>query len=240
MELRILGCQGPYPGPEGATSGYLLSHGDTHVLIECGSGVLARLWRHIRPEQLGAVALSHLHSDHISDLLVFRYQAPSLRAEGLPALPVYAPQEPAAEYTLLSQGGFAMHPYAPDVEVQPGGMRMRCFPVRHPVPSFALRFEAEGRVFVYSGDTNTAPGLAEFAAGAHLMLVDAAFTDAQWAFEKPHLSARLAATIGKEAEVERLVLTHFAPGADVEELRREAEDVYPGVETASPDAAWII
>ena len=67
MQLTILGNSGPYPAPGGACSGYLLSQGDTHVLLDCGLGVLARLQEHISLGALSALVLTHLHFDHVSD-----------------------------------------------------------------------------------------------------------------------------------------------------------------------------
>ena len=92
MKLTILGCNGPYPGAGGACSGYLLSEDDTHVLIDCGAGVIANLVRHIPWEALDAVVLSHLHYDHMSDLLPMQY-ALQFHPRETP-LPVYAPATP--------------------------------------------------------------------------------------------------------------------------------------------------
>ena len=47
MKLTILGNRGPYPTPNGACSGYLLESEKTHILIECGTGVLAKMQHHI-------------------------------------------------------------------------------------------------------------------------------------------------------------------------------------------------
>ena len=45
MRLTILGNNGPYPAPGGACSGYLVESdsGNTRILIDCGTGVLASL-----------------------------------------------------------------------------------------------------------------------------------------------------------------------------------------------------
>ena len=71
MQLKILGNNGPYPAPGGACSGYLLTSdsGQTRVLIDCGPGVLSRLTADCMPGELDAVLLSHLHYDHMSDIL---------------------------------------------------------------------------------------------------------------------------------------------------------------------------
>ena len=43
MQLRILGMNGGFPEPGGATSGYLLTDGDTSLILDLGSGTLAEL-----------------------------------------------------------------------------------------------------------------------------------------------------------------------------------------------------
>lgn len=226
MKLTILGCNGPFPAPGGPCSGYLLEQGDTRVLLDCGTGVLAALTALLPPESLNAVVLSHLHYDHMSDMLPLIY-----RMQGKGRLPVYAPSAPAPVRALLADA-FDLRDIGEGGTI--GGLRMRAFPVRHPVPCFATRFEAEGISFCYTGDTNTCEGLADFAKDSDLLLIDACFTASQWAEGKPHLSAALAAKAAKEAKARRLVLTHFTPGSDPEALRTEASAVFPGAELARP------
>ena len=90
MILKILGNNGPYPAPGGACSGYLLSSdsGNTRILIDCGTGVLNRLLGECSLDALDAVILSHLHYDHMSDMLPMQY---ALQFNPRPRpLPVYS------------------------------------------------------------------------------------------------------------------------------------------------------
>lgn len=219
MKLTVLGCNGPYPAAGGACSGYLLEAGETRVLLDCGTGALAALTAILPPEELDAVVLSHLHYDHMSDMLPLIY-----RMQGKPKLPVYAPMEPASVRGLL-QDAFDLRDLSLGGRI--GGLTFTVMPVRHPVPCCAARYEAEGKAFCYTGDTNTCAGLADFARDADLLLVDACFTDALWAENKPHLSARLAAELARGAGAKHLLLTHFTPGCDQAALLREARDAYP-------------
>ena len=94
MKLQIFGNNGPYPAPGGACSGYLLSSdsGETNLLIDCGTGVLTRLMADQRLDALDAVVLSHLHFDHMSDMLPMQY-AIQFHPRKKP-LPVYCPLSP--------------------------------------------------------------------------------------------------------------------------------------------------
>lgn len=86
MKLTVLGNNGPFPSPGGACSGYLLEEDSTKILIDCGNGVLSNLQKICPFEDLSAIILTHLHSDHISDLMVLRYAVQIKNARG--AFPV--------------------------------------------------------------------------------------------------------------------------------------------------------
>ncbi|MBQ9300145.1 MAG: MBL fold metallo-hydrolase [Clostridia bacterium] len=219
MKLTVLGCNGPYPAAGGACSGYLLEAGDTRVLLDCGTGTLAALTAILPPEELDAIVLSHLHYDHMSDMLPLIY-----RIQGKPKLPVYAPMEPAGVRGLLSDA-FDLRDLGQGGMI--GSLKMTVLPTRHPVPAYATRFEGMGKVFCYTGDTNTCAGLAAFAQGCDLLLADACFTDALWAESKPHLSSRLAAEAAREAGARHLLLTHFTPGSELDTLLRQGREAFP-------------
>ena len=226
MKLTVLGCNGPFPAAGGACSGYLLEAEDTRVLLDCGAGVLAALTERISPETLDAVVLSHLHYDPMSDMLPLIY-----RMQGKGRLPVYAPQAPAQVRALL-EGAFDVRDLEHAEHI--GALSLDVLPVRHPVPCFAVRYTAGGTSVCYTGDTNTCDGLTAWARDSDLLLADACFTDALWAENKPHLSARLAAEVARNAGAKRLVLTHFTPGTDQAVLLSEAREVCPVAVLAHP------
>ena len=69
ITVTLLGTGSPMPDPNRAGPATLISAGDEHVLVDAGRGVLMRLaGAGVGPLQLSAVLLTHLHSDHITDL----------------------------------------------------------------------------------------------------------------------------------------------------------------------------
>jgi len=104
MKLTVLGNYGTFPGAGGACSGYLLQQGNVNILIDCGNGVMSRLQKYCRIEDLDAIVLSHLHRDHTSDMHVLKYAVETKRAYGTMnrAIEVYAPGTPRAEYKSLT------------------------------------------------------------------------------------------------------------------------------------------
>lgn len=236
MQLVVLGTNGPYPGAARACSGYLLRTESTKILLDCGSGVLARLQCHQDFNQLSAVILSHLHYDHISDIYVLRFALDAARRAGLRhgPLPLYSPPKPTDIYSTLEyKDNIALHPVQGGELIVIGDFTLSFLPTVHSIPCLAIRVVAAGRQFVYSGDTEYFPALVPFIADADLFLCEANYFQHDIAAGKQnHLSALQAAGLAKEAAVEKLLLTHFAPNIDKEELLAEARSVFPPTQLA--------
>ncbi|MDE3130470.1 MAG: MBL fold metallo-hydrolase, partial [Acidobacteriota bacterium] len=61
------------PDAGGAQSGYLITHAGFTLLLDCGGGVLAKLRDQADPAAVDAVLISHLHADHVLDLIAFSF-----------------------------------------------------------------------------------------------------------------------------------------------------------------------
>ena len=229
MKLTILGANGPYPAEDGACSGYLLTSdsGHTRILLDCGTGCLAALRGAAALEDLSAVVLSHLHYDHMSDMLPLQYALQFSSRE--PALPVLCPEAPEAVRALLNVPCFDL---APLKDRQVGEMRLSFIPAVHPVPTVCVAVECDGARLVYTGDSNENPALELFADGADLLLADAGLSSADWKPRAPHLSAAMCGQLARSARVKALLLTHLNPKYDPEALLAEARAAYPSAELA--------
>lgn len=239
MELTVLGMNGPFPSAGGATSGYLVSAGETRVQLDLGSGTLAALTALTAPEKLGALVLSHWHFDHCSDVLPLIFRLEALAEE---PLHVYGPVD---ENSLVRQAvkgcaKMVLHDLAPGNSVQLGDVTLTAWQARHPVPALMLRLTAEGKTLCYTGDTNTVEGLTDFANKADLLLADGLFPAAMWAEGKPHLSAVLAAELARDAQARRLVITHLNPLIDPVGLISEARAIRPDVLRARRGDVYIL
>lgn len=236
MKLRIIGNNGPYPAEGGACSSYLLSDDSdkTHILIDCGSGALRTLPKLISWQEIDAVVLSHLHFDHMSDLLPMQY---ALQFHPRTPLSVYAPETPKGTRALLECPFYELRPMK---RAQIGEMTLDFLPVRHPVETYAVRVCCDGKTFVYTGDTNDVAALDAFAENADLLLADAGLSDADWQENKPHMSAsgcgKLAARCGAKA----LLLTHLNPVYSAEALTAEAQVFYKNARFTQIDAEYLI
>ena len=237
MKITVLGNHGPFAGPEGACSGYLVQQGDTRVLLDCGNGVLSRLQRYLRIEQLSAVVLSHLHSDHMSDMMILRYYWQIKRKRGQidKPLKVFAPEEPAEEFKRIqAEGIFDITPLDRGLDLTLGGIGVTFEEMVHPVKCFAICLQSDGKRMVYSGDTAWGENIVRFSKEADLLLCDGGLLSKykKTGENVPHLTAREVGIVAKQAGVKRLLLTHFWPEDDMRAYLDEAKENYPQAELA--------
>lgn len=217
MKLTVLGSTGPFPRPGKACSGYLVTDGDTNILLDCGSGVLSRLTKVIPFDALDAIVLSHLHWDHCADLGILRYALETGWGKET-ALPVISPQEPADVYEMmLAHPVFENIPAAVGSIHRVGSLTLQFFEAKHPVPCSSVRItNREGKSIFYTGDTGLFDGLVDAAKDADLLLADTCFSEAD-AEERPdvHMSLRQACRLAKEANAGMLACTHLFGGSDL-------------------------
>lgn len=236
MKVTILGNNGPFPSAGGACSGYLISEGDKNLLIDCGNGVLSNLQKFIRIEELDAIILTHLHSDHMSDMMVLRYavQIKINRGLGIKPIDVYAPSQPQDEYSRLDISGvFNTKPITHELVLNFGDMRLEFREMVHPVTSYAVSIVSKGKKFVFSGDTSWNENIIEFSKDADLVMLDAGLLSKDKKSDNvPHLTARECGIVAQKANAKLLLLTHFWPDDDVSNHIAEAQENFSKVEIA--------
>jgi ribonuclease BN (tRNA processing enzyme) len=180
-----------------------------------------------------------MHPDHYLDLVPLRY---GLRygKTGTQPINVWLPPGGTDHLRRLGnclsmtqpffEGAFTFHEYLPDVPFTIGGLNVTPVPVRHSVPSHALRIVGSGRTLVYSSDTAPCSDLDEVATGADILLAETTLgTEAFTSGSDLHLGAPDAGRVARVANANRLVLTHFWPGTDREEARFAAMREFSGV-----------
>jgi ribonuclease BN (tRNA processing enzyme) len=133
------------------------------VVLDLGAGTLSRLLEVCPLRNVNAILLSHLHSDHMSDMLVLRYALQQLHKKGVPVptpLHVVAPGAPEAEFRMLaSSGTFDMVRAEDGMRLRFGALNITFHRMLHPVPSFAMDIleEEPVRPPTYGGRAAAAP-----------------------------------------------------------------------------------
>ena len=224
--LTVLGCDGSYPGPRGAASGYLVQTPSTTLWLDAGPGTFANLQWLADPLALDAVVLTHQHPDHCSDVDSLAVWLSHLDH---PSVRVYAPPG------VRSRSYHADDPVLEWVEVEPalrvviGDLTCSFVATDHGPPTVAVRIDAGvGSAFgppdealAYSADTGPGWSVAELGSGIGTVLCEASYTfEHEGRFR--HLSGRQAGSMAADAEVGRLVLTHRWPTVSGSALADEA------------------
>lgn len=239
MKITILGNQGPFPGAGGACSGYLLQTDNTKILIDCGSGVLSNLQKFCQFREIDAIILSHLHSDHISDMQLLGYAILTSRIrkaqQSINSIPVFCPNNPKSEFERLSKEEFEINQIADGLKITIKDIQVSFGLMNHPYENYAISFENDGKKFVYSGDTSYTEKLIEFSKEADLLIGDSGFTNSLHETAKKmniklvHMTAEQNAIVAKKAGVKKLLLTHFYPYDDLNIYLNEAKAVFKNV-----------
>jgi len=221
MRLTVLGCAGSFPGPDSACSAYLIEVEDSaerkfRLMLDFGTGSLSALQRYASLTAIDAILLTHLHPDHVLDAasyVVVRRYAPD---GPYPPLPVYAPAG-AAERLAAAYGSVGEEPLD-DVynfhDLKPGTftigpLSVSVDRVNHPVETFGVRIEHDGKVLAYSADTAPCNALIRLAQDADLFLCEASYIDGEDNPPDLHLTGRDAGEAATKANASRLVLTHL-------------------------------
>ena len=238
LRLTVLGCDGSWPGPGGAGSGYLVAAAGTTLLVDAGPGTFANLQRCIDPATIDAVVVSHHHPDHWTDLYALVTHARF--ALGREGIPVYAPAGLDERAGLTDGSTVAWHEVTDGSTVEIGGLGCRFRRTDHSFETLAVRIDGAGRSLGYSADTGPAWGLEELGTDLDLVLCEATYT-VDHEGTAGHMSGRQAGEQARRCGAQRLVLTHRWPTVDASAVAGEAESTFGStVEQASIGKEFVL
>jgi ribonuclease BN (tRNA processing enzyme) len=227
LRITLLGTGVGIPQP-GRSQAAILLESQGPLLFDCGAGTLLRLGRTgIDMHDVDIVVLTHLHLDHVSDLLAL---ANARYLQQLSGLEVYGPAGTELWFERL-QGAFPnladmqvfLHELRPLDCISLKGCDIFAEEAKHSVTALAYRIEGQDKTVVYSGDTEPYRRIAALAEGADLLIHECSFPEP---FDVTnHTTPKKLGSIVKDAG--RIVLTHFYPQAEghTEEMAREVSDL---------------
>jgi len=243
VKITMLGTGAALPDPERAQSAILVTlDNGKNYLFDCGEGATRQMVRaNINPADVPWVFVSHLHYDHVCGLPFFVLSSWVFNREG--GLKVFGPRgikdfvdhsfergafridiQARASYAVRQKNIDAVRPEV--FEVSPGLMYededVKVFVdlVDH-IPTeitdcFGIRFEAEGKVVAFSGDTAPCASMLALARDADLLIHECTFPESFLAHRAQsgvgtyaHTSPLQLGEIAAKAKVKSLVATHF-------------------------------
>jgi ribonuclease BN (tRNA processing enzyme) len=242
----VLGSGNHHASARRGSPGHLVEAGGLHLLFDCGAGTFHSLAKAgSAPERIAACFVSHVHPDHVSDLVPFLFRVRNhAKGSGEPkTLHLFGPLGFASFVRSLR----LVH--APFLETENlrlvvhegergeeslGTLRIRYAPVPHGIAAIAysLRTE-EGEAAIYTGDTGRSAELVRLARGAGLLVIEAGLAEGE---EDPfHLAPADAARIAAEAGVKGMLLVHLGPESDGIDLAGACRDLFNGKIFAAED-----
>lgn len=240
LTITLLGTGSPLPDPNRAGPATLVQSAGENYLVDAGRGVVMRMAAAVVPPNLlSAVLLTHLHSDHTTDLndvitthWISTFEPTTLRVVGPPGTRDVVAQilgslDPDIQFRTTHHEDLNNPPIIDVTEVRDGvvgltgAVRITAAPTDHrPVqPTVAYRFDHDGASAVIAGDTVPCEGLDRLCVGAKALVHSVIRKDIIAGSPVMrmvdtldyHSSPEEAAQTAARASIETLVLTHYVP-----------------------------
>lgn len=242
MELVLLGSGGWIPTGTRETCCAIVRQGSEALVIDAGTGLRRLLTDRTLLDGVDriTIVLSHFHLDHTAGLtyvpalpreVQVEVVGPGAVAYGRPTAEILGELLRSPLFPVTIDRAFAgVH----DLTASPlavAGLELTWrVQERHTDPTVGYRL---GDALTYCTDTAHDPGTIEFARGSRVLLHEAVYAGER-SPRPDHSSSGEAATIARDAGVERLVLIHRAlePATDAE-LLEAAVAVFPATEVST-------
>lgn len=224
MKLTVIGSSDAFGSGGRLQTCFHVAWSGGQFLIDCGATSLIGLAREgIDPNGISVIFITHLHGDHFGGLVWWLIHAQHVAKRTAPLTVV----GPAGVEERFKAAAEALFPGSTTTErrfdlnfrthrdfepMQEGGIRVTPFVVSHPsgATSYALRFEVDGKVVAFSGDTEWVETLIPTAQGADLFISECFAYEAEARY---HLNWRTIEANLETLGARSVLLTHLGPEA---------------------------
>lgn len=228
MNVTIIGSGTGVPSVKRASPSILIETGSSKILCDTGPGTLRQLLKTgTSLNDIDIIAYSHFHIDHTADMIPFifacKYSPGNIRSRNIKILG--SPGIIRLFNNLADAYGSWVIPEHFSIEwIETGkstmlfdGFSITTAPVNHIDSSIAMRIEdSAGKSIVYSGDTAYCEEIVKLAHKSDLLILECSFPEHMEC--TGHLIPSLAGKIATESQTNRLVLTHFYPPCDENDI----------------------
>lgn len=218
MELTVLGKYGPYgKAGTGAASGYLVKNQDDYLVMDMGSGTLSRLMGVADIKKIKHIFISHLHFDHTSDLLPFRYLLEELDH----TVNIYTHKEDTPWYKILfDHPNFNIINIDENSEIKIGSMTLSFLKMNHTITDYAVIINGE-KTLCYTGDTVYNDNIPKCFEISDLVLADCSKPRG---FDGPHMNIEDAIKLSKKYSA-KIIATHLSADFDPTEIFKPYKNI---------------
>jgi len=249
MKIVFLGTNGWYTTPTGNTACVLIDSKDRYIVFDAGNGIY-KLNKYITEDKPIALFISHFHVDHISGLQIL------LSFYLKQGIDVYVAKGRKKDFDAFYNPPFmtsylskSQNAQSPKTEIRlhelAEGEQNAGFPVSvikqlHPFTDHGYKISLEGKTIAYTGDCGLTDGLRKLAHDADVLISECSKIKSLEGDEPGHLDPVDAATVAKEENVKKLLLTHFSAVnyltlEDRREAERRAQTIFPNTTAAMDD-----
>jgi len=244
MKLTVLGSGVFKPKTARCPSGLALNVGDKTIIFDAGSGTFMRLIEAgIDYEEIDYIFVTHLHIDHVSDLLQYLWAYHPDRQKNLNLFGPPGLKEFYENLTKLASQ-FSHLPFDVKVkEVDEGDaislpfFKIEVIRTEHvdELVSICYKVETNKKIFGYSGDTGYSGKLIQFFKDADVLVLECTTLNEQPV--KGHLIPKECAEIAEKAQVKKLVLTHL--DLDLEKVKEQCSENFHGEIVVAEDLMQV-
>jgi ribonuclease BN (tRNA processing enzyme) len=252
MEITILGSGTATPSLKRNASGLAIKSGGVLIVVDMGPGTIRRMceadidYRHV-----DAIAITHFHPDHVSDIVPFLFAANyafgPIREEpffliGPDGLDTWCrslvavhgdwivPRNDRLKIRELNADG-------PD-STNLDRVKMLSVPSEHSAPSLSYRIEDANGSVTLSGDTDITENLVELAKDTDVLVCECSMPEGR---KVPgHLVPSEAGAMAARAGAGKLVLTHMYPPCEEADVAAQAATVFSGEVVKAEDLMRIV
>ena len=222
MHLQFVGCGDAFGSGGRFNTCFHLVGNEVNALIDCGATSLVAMNKlAIDRNDIDVIFISHFHADHIAGVPFFLLEANYVTKRKRP-LTIVGPPSLKARFPGVMDGGFpgtgTMELNFPlhleELEIgkrrEIGAVGVTAFHVVHDDragPCLGFRFEIEGKIIAFSGDTEWTDALIDVGREADLFICEAYTRD------KPiqtHMALSVLEKHLDQIRPKRLVLTHMS------------------------------
>jgi len=205
-------------------------------VCDLGPGAFSNLRRFGECSQLDAVVITHMHADHFMDLVMLRNALKYGERRRESRLPVYLPASGEGHLHAIGlavgsdskadffQEVFEIHPYDAQSALSIADFRLTFARTVHYIDAYAIRVQRGDASITYSADTAPCADVVALAANSNLFICESTLgPDGSEDGVRGHSSGREAASMAREAHVEKLLLTHYGSELSPQGLKEEAQ-----------------